>query len=179
MSKFTRRTLVQITAAPLAAQTHQHAGQAAAPHPRTVFFSLHEFETLQVLCDLILPADDVSPSASAAGAAEYIERLCANNARLARTFRAGLAWLNAKSGGSFAKLPSDGQTRLLDSICDRRAAKGPGVEFFDWARKMTVDAFYTHPAGYKDVEYKGGKGMTEFEVPSAALRQALAKAKLQ
>lgn len=178
MSKFSRRTLVQISVAPLAAQTHQHTAASAEAASRTVFFSAHEFETLRVLCDLILPADEVSPAASAAGAAEYIERLCAHNARLAKTFRAGLAWLNAQSGGAFAKLPADGQTKLLDGICDRRKAKGPGVEFFDWARKMTIDAFYTHPAGYKDVDYKGGKGMTEFEVPTAALEQALKKAKL-
>lgn len=178
MSKFTRRTLVQISAAPLAAQVHQHAAARASAHPRIVFFSAHEFETLRVLCDLIVPADEVSPAASTAGAAEYIERLCANNTRLAKTFRAGLAWLNAQSGGAFAKTSAEAQTKLLDSICDRRKANGPGVEFFDWARKMTIDAFYTHPAGYQDVDYKGGKGMTEFEVPAAALEQALKRAKL-
>ena len=27
--------------------------------------------------------------------------------------------------------------------------------FFDWVRKMTVDAFYTSPIGVKDIGYEG------------------------
>lgn len=185
MSKFTRRTLVQISAVPLAAQAqHDHgaAPPAAAP-TRAGFFTDHEFATLKALCDCILPADEVSPAASAAGAPEYIDLLCSRNARLARTFRGGLAWLNAHTSiKAFAATPAAEQTQLLDRICDRRRsapADQPGAEFFDWARRMTVDAFYTHPAGYKDVDYRGGKGMTEFSVPAEALSQALSKANLK
>lgn len=187
MSKFTRRTLVQISALPLAAQAqaphdHHPPAQAAVP-ARTNFFTDHEFNTLKVLCDLIIPADDVSPAASAAGAAEYIELLASRNTRIAQIFRGGLAWLNAHTDGRAfaAALPAE-QTHLLDRICDRRRATPadkPGADFFDWARRMTIDAFYTHPAGYKDVDYRGGVGMTEYSVPTEALEQALTKANLK
>lgn len=179
MSKFSRRTLVQISALPLAAQTHQHDSPAQTATTRTKFFTDHEFATLKILCDCILPADEVSPAASAAGAPEYIELLASNNQKLAHIFRGGLAWLNAHSRNQTF---SADQTQLLDRICDRRRAAPadkPGVEFFDWARKLTIDAFYTHPAGYKDVDYRGGKGMTEFTVPREALDQALSKANLK
>ncbi|MBM3785563.1 MAG: gluconate 2-dehydrogenase subunit 3 family protein [Acidobacteria bacterium] len=187
MSEFSRRSLVQLTALPLAAQEHNHGEVPASPKPaRTNFFTSPEFETLQVLCDLILPADEVSPAASATGAAEYIELLSSNNSRLAKTFRGGLAWLNSQAymlaGDSFAKLPAARQTELLDRIADHRRAAhsdAPGVEFFDWARRLTVDAYYTSPSGYRDVDYKGGKGMTTYQVPAAALEQALTKAKLK
>ncbi len=189
MPNSSRRSLVQLSALPLVAgQEHQHQQEAtpAFKSQRSNFFTPAEFTTLSKLCDLILPADDVSPAASAAGAPEYIELLCANNPRLAKTFRGGLAWLNAQAQvlaqASFPQLPEARQTELLDRIADRRraaAADAPGVEFFDWARRLTVDAFYTTPIGYKDVDYKGGKGMTTYQVPAAALEQALTKAKLK
>lgn len=179
MSKLSRRTLVQISALPLAAQTHQHEAAAAPANARRRFFTDHEFATLKILCDCIVPADEVSPAASAAGAAEYIELLASNNPKLAHIFRGGLAWLNARSADQTFTAE---QTALLDRICDRRraaAADQPGAEFFDWARKLTLDAFYTHPLGYRDVDYRGGKGMTEFTIPPAALEQALRKANLK
>lgn len=186
MSKFSRRALVQISALPLAAQA-QHDHGAAAPSAaapiRAQFFTDHEFATLKALCDAILPADEVSPAASVAGAPEYIELLASRNARIAKIFRGGLAWLNAQTQSkAFAQTPPAEQTQLLDRICDRRRAASadqPGVEFFDWARRLTVDAFYTHPAGHRDVDYRGGKGMTEFAVPAEALEQALTKANLK
>ncbi|MBL8221776.1 MAG: gluconate 2-dehydrogenase subunit 3 family protein [Bryobacterales bacterium] len=49
----------------------------------------------------------------------------------------------------------------------------PGVVFFDWIRKMTVDAFYTSPMGVKDVEFKGNGAYSKYEVPVAALQYAL------
>lgn len=185
MSKLSRRALVQISAMPLAVAEaqHDHGAAPAAAVTRTPFFSDHEFATLKALCDLIIPADEVSPAASAAGAAEYIELLSGRNARLAEIFHGGLAWLNAQTAAkAFALAPLAEQTALLDRICDRRRAARAdqaGAIFFDWARRMTIDAFYTHPAGYKDVDYRGGKGMTEFAVPAAAVEQALTKAKLK
>ncbi len=45
-----------------------------------------------------------------------------------------------------------------------------GIRFFAWARRMTVDAYYTSAAGIKEVGYMGNKGMTEFKVPQEADR---------
>src|SRR5215510_7501330 len=42
---------------------------------------------------------------------------------------------------------------------------GPGVAFFDWVRKMTVDAFYTSEIGIKDVDYRGNGSSSRYEVP--------------
>jgi len=194
MSDISRRTLIQLpafaAAAAAAAQEapHDHGSQSSsfARPPRTVFLADHEFATLEKLCDCILPADEVSPAASAAGAPEYIELLCSGNARLAQIFHGGLAWLDTQSrvrcGANFAGAPPAEQIALLELIADKRQATAEykaGVEFFDWARRMTVDAFYTTPHGYRDVDYKGGKGMTQYETPAAALAQALQKANLK
>lgn len=169
-------------AGPLAAQ-HQHHG-AAAPPPanHTVFLTPHEFATLKILCDLILPADDVSPAASATGTPEYIDLLCRGNVRIARIYHGGLAWLDATCtrlhSVPFREADAQQQAAILDKLAFRE--KTPpgwkaGAEFFEWARKMTLDGYYTSQAGYKDVGYQGGKGMTTYQVPEEALRQALSR----
>jgi Gluconate 2-dehydrogenase subunit 3 len=138
-----------------------------------------EFRTLRILCDLIIPADEHSPAASEGGAAEYIDLLAGSNHRLALIFRGGLAWLNARSqtlyGAPFAEASAEKQTELLETIAYRDRSKPElkyGIVFFDWARRMTLDAFYTSKAGIADLGYVGNKGMTEYLVPAEALSQA-------
>jgi len=48
-----------------------------------------------------------------------------------------------------------------------------GARFFDWVRKMTVDAFYTSPIGIKDLGYLGNKALSKYEVPKEALDYAI------
>lgn len=50
---------------------------------------------------------------------------------------------------------------------------GPGVFFFKWLRKMTIDAFYTSEIGIKDIEYKGNGVLSQFEVPQECIDYAL------
>src|SRR5262249_17848217 len=50
---------------------------------------------------------------------------------------------------------------------------GPGVIFFDWIRKMTVDAYYTSAIGVKDLDYRGNRAYSSYQVPKEALEYAL------
>lgn len=50
---------------------------------------------------------------------------------------------------------------------------GPGVVFFDWARKLTVDAFYTSEIGIKDVDFRGNGAVSKYEVPKEVIDYAL------
>ena len=52
-------------------------------------------------------------------------------------------------------------------------ALAAGSRFFDWVRKMTVDAFYTSPIGMKDLNYMGNKAYSKYEVPKESLEYAL------
>ncbi len=45
----------------------------------------------------------------------------------------------------------------------------PGITFFNWARLMVVDAFYSSKAGVKDLEYTGNTAVAKFEVPQEVL----------
>lgn len=183
-STTTRRDLLQqIAAAALAgslpAEAAEHVHQAAAKETvhgvyRPKALTEHEFATLRALCEFIVPG------ASKGRAAEFIDLLSSQNPELAAIYTGGLAWLdhamkNAVNATFLAARPAD-QTAMLDKIAYRRNATpdlGPGVPFFDWARRMTVDAYYTSAAGIQEIGYLGNKGATEFKVPQPSLDYAL------
>lgn len=188
-----RRTLLQSAAAaalagrltPAEAQhVHQHhaaATPAGGPYKPRVF-TAHEFRTLRHLADLIIPPDGTAAGGAASGAAEFIDTLASGSGRLANIFTGGLAWMDhwmrADNGQAFVDAPAARQRALLDLIAYRRNATAelnPGIVFFDWARRLVVDAWTTSPAGYAALGYQGNRGMTTFQVPEAALRYALSR----
>jgi hypothetical protein len=170
----------------LSAQDAHHVHEAVAadkavgPYvPKAL--TAHEFATLQRLSDLILPADEHSPGALAAGAAEFIDFLCSASDEMKRIYTGGLGWMDdatrrRKDGETFLGATPNRQTALLDAIAWRESAPAglePGVEFFDWARKMVADAFYTSPIGIRDLGYQGNRAMSEFHVPQEAIVYAV------
>ena len=191
-----RSMLVQIAAVAAAAGTvseaeaqHVHqamqdgkkpaAGASAAAPPKA--FNKHEAATLRVLCELIVPG------ASKGGAFEFIDLLSSNNAELRAIYTGGLAWLDRtmekRAGAPFVDAKAADQTALLDLIAFRETREsqpemGPGIRFFDWARKMTVDAYYTSAAGIRELGYKGNGGMSEFQVPQEAVDYAMKRSGL-
>lgn len=140
----------------------------------------HQFKTLRHLGDLIMPADSTSPAASEAGAAEFIDFLCSKNEELAAIFDGGLTWLDEfmkhKYGMDFLSSQASDQTALLDLAYGTRTGSpevAGGREFFTWARNMVVDAYYTSPAGVKDIGYMGNTAVSVFSVPQEAVDYAL------
>lgn len=150
-------------------------------------FSAHEYATLERLVDLIIPVENGRPGALAAGAAAWIDMLASENEELKRIYRSGLAWLDGAMKGEgatdFVSAAPAQQTALLDRIAYRRTAAdrpelAPGVEFFGWARRMTVDAFYTSEVGIKDIDYRGNVAQLSFPSPIEAIDYALERSKL-
>ena len=143
-------------------------------------FNAHEFKTLQRLADLIIPADEHSPGALGSGAAEWIDYMAGNSPELAEIFTGGFGWLNhemqRRHGADFVDAKPDEQTALLDTIAFRKnetPEMAPGIHFFAWARNLVLDAYYTSPAGIKDLGYMGNTAVSEFHVPAEALEYAL------
>ncbi len=56
---------------------------------------------------------------------------------------------------------------------NRSSGLGPGIEFFDWMRKMTVDAFYTSPLGIKDLGFRGNRAWSQYTVPRESIDYAM------
>ena len=169
----------------------QHVHTAAATEKaatgvyKAKLLNPHEFQTMQRLADLIIPADDHSKGALDAGAVEFIDLLCSQNPELAAIYTGGIGWLDRamekRNQKDFISSSPEQQTAMLDLIAYRKndsVELGPGILFFDWARKMVVDAFYTSPIGVKDVGYMGNKGMSEFKVPQEAIDYAVKRSGL-
>ena len=190
MSDQSRRDLLKAIAAaasagPLSLQAAQHVHGIAADekiagtyNPKAL--TLHEFKTLQVLADLIIPSDDRGPAATAAGVCDFIDLLASQNPQLLAIYTGGIAWLDHSSqrlySKDFAASAPQQQTQLLDLIAYRKNESpilGPGIRFFDWARRMVVDAYYTSPAGIKAIGYLGNTAVAKFEIPQEAIDYAL------
>jgi gluconate 2-dehydrogenase gamma chain len=165
----------------MAAEDATAAGGAYQPK----LFNEHEWATLRRLCDLIIPADNHSKGALDGGAPEFIDLLASHNDEIAALYTGGLAWIDDRMrmhhGVAFADASPEQQTALLDTLAYRKNATpdtAAGVKFFDWARKMTADAYYTSKVGIADLGYMGNKGMAKFEVPQAAIDYALKRSGL-
>lgn len=158
----------------------QHVHQAAAADRKAgVYAPKHfkdgEWKSVDALCELIVPG------ARQGGAKEFIDLLCSANPDLAAAWSGGLAWMSARLGKSFSDAASAEQTALLDQIAYRKNDSpqlAPGIRFFDLARRMAVDAYYTSAAGTAELGYKGNKGMSQFQVPAEALAHAAKRSPL-
>jgi gluconate 2-dehydrogenase gamma chain len=140
----------------------------------------HEYATLQKLADFIIPSDERSPGATAAGAPEFIDLLASQNPQMLAIYTGGIAWLDytmqRRYTSDFVSAKPEQQIALLDLIAYRKnesAELGPGIHFFEWARRMVVDAYYTSPIGIKEVGYMGNTAVSKFEVPQEAVDYAL------
>jgi hypothetical protein len=145
-----------------------------------LFFTEHEWQTVQVLADLIIPRDERSGSATDAKAPEFVDFML-NEAPEPRqtSMRRGLAWLDEESRSRFGMTflaATDAQRRqLLDDIAwPARAPErlAPGVSFFNSIRDLVAAGFFSSQMGYDDLQYIGNQARHEFPgCPDAALRK--------
>ena len=141
------------------------------------FFTPHEWETVRVLVDLVIPRDARSGSATDAGVPEFMDFIVAEYPGHQVPMRGGLAWLDRESRERFGAdfvTASDAQRRaLLDDIAYPARARpemGPGVSFFNRFRDMTASGFWSSRMGVQDLEYMGNTALAEWNgCPPAAL----------
>ena len=135
-------------------------------------------DTARVLCDLIIPADSTSPSASAVGVVDFIDEWISAPYEAQRKDRIqileGLAWLDTEAtsrfgaGSAFASLTEAQQTAICDDICLVEKAKPELLEsarFFARYRDLTAGGFYTTPQGREDLKYVGNVPMPQYDGP--------------
>ena len=92
----------------------------------------------------------------------------------------GLAWMDAEAllrfEKYFAELDESQQHAICDDICyepNARPKFARAAAFFTRYRDLTVGAFYSTPAGWKDIGYIGNVPLSKFEGPPAELLQKL------
>ena len=141
-----------------------HTDADAAPYTPK-FFTAHEWRTVRVLADMIIPKDERSGSATDAKAPEFIDFMLMDKetSEASRvSMRGGLAWLDTEMRKRFAKdffSASDVQRRaVLDDIAWPKKAKpefAPGVSWFSRFRSNVGSAFFSSAMGWQDLKYMG------------------------
>ena len=142
------------------------------------FFNAHEMATISVLADIIIPADEVSGSATDSGVPGFIEFIVKDKPEFQIPMRGGLKWMDMQSVKRFEKPFKDAdakqQLMLVDEIAYPKKAKPEmmqGVSFFNLMRNLTATGFYTSEIGIKDVQYMGNKPNQWNGVPDDVLKQ--------
>jgi hypothetical protein len=157
---------------------HDHGGKNVEVSDRDKellkdkFFTDHEFKTVRLLSDLIIPKDERSGSASDAGVPEFIDFMMLDQPSRQTSMRGGIAWLHNRSlklyGKDFLECTDEQRTAILDDIAWPAKAKSKpeisqGVNFFNSFRDLTATGFWTSKIGIQDLEYKGNIPVGKWE----------------
>src|SRR5215207_5401750 len=149
-------------------QAKQPAGEKKPTAPK--FFTAQELATVDVISELIIPADDHSPGARAAEVPAFIDLMVSEAPAETKTlWRDGLASVDkmsqAKFSQPFSKASAEQQTQLLTEISkNEMKPQTPDARFFKAIKNLTIDGYYTSEIGIKkDLQYKGNTYLKEFK----------------
>tara|TARA_R110002050_G_scaffold116847_2_gene233375 strand:- start:15881 stop:16597 length:717 start_codon:yes stop_codon:yes gene_type:complete len=144
------------------------------------FLNEHEQQTIKVLCDLILPANEKYGSASDAGVPDFIEFMAKDYPKFQIPIRGGFMWLDHKSNSDynteFIGATEEQQKQILDLIAYPDMAipdneRPLEIQFFSLMRNLTLTGYYTSKMGIEDLGYKGNTPNVWDGVPEAVLKQ--------
>lgn len=142
------------------------------------FFTPQELQTVTALCDIIIPADGRSGSASQAGVPAFIEFMMKDQPANQTPMRGGLRWLDnkcvARYGKPFVQCTKAQQLEMVDQIAYPESATAEmkqGVAFFNRMRNMTATGFFTSQMGIKDLGYVGNTPNDWQGPPADVLKQ--------
>ena len=142
------------------------------------FFDGHEMATITVLCDIIIPKDARSGSASDAKVPDFIEFIVNDMPHHKTPMRGGLRWLDLQClnryNKTFVDAASAQQIELVTEIAYPKKAKPEmqqGVSFFNLMRNLTATGFFTTKMGIEDVGYVGNAPNKWTGVPADVLKQ--------
>ncbi len=163
-----RELLLTLTGAAFVIQTpfQLTAAEPGAP----LYFTKDEFATLDTLTELIVPADDHSPGAKAAGVAAYIDKTVAEAfmPEEKTSWRKGIATVNELSqslnGKSFNAATPKQQVGVLTKMAqNEKDPKTPAEKFFTQLKQTTAFAYYSSSIGiHQDINYKGNVLLMQF-----------------
>ena len=195
MPRLNRRTMLQLLgSAPVAAGltwTDAEAAQAATSAQRArktaaakgpykpKFFTAHEWATVRVLVDIIIPKDERSGSATDATVPEFMDFLMDDQTNRRTAMRGGLAWIDhqceERYDKRFIECSDEQRTAVLDDIAWPAKAKpefAHGVAFFNSFRDLTAAGFWSSKMGVQDLQYTGNVPVAVWKgCPDEALKK--------
>lgn len=129
------------------------------------FFTPHEWCTVRLLADIVIPKDERSGSATDAKAPEFVDFMLMDKETSESSrvqMRGGLAWLDNEMRSRFDRdfvSATDAQRKaVLDDIAYPKKAKpelAAGVTFFNRFRSNIGAAFFSSNMGWQDLKYMG------------------------
>ena len=194
MDKINRRTMMQLLGsvpvaagltwteaeAAQAARNAQAARRPARPAPfKPQFFTAHEWTTVGILADMIIPKDERSGSATDAGVPEFMDFLMSDAPNRQTPMRGGLAWIDLECqeryDKRFVECTVEQRTAVIDDIAWPQKAKpefAHGVSFFNSFRDLTAAGFWSSKMGVDDLQYTGNVPVSEWTgCPPEALKK--------
>jgi gluconate 2-dehydrogenase gamma chain len=149
--------------------TEKAAAKTGAYTPK--FFIGHDYKTLQLLCQAIIPADNEAGGAIEAGAPEFIDLITSENKDYQLSLGGGLMWLDVtctdRYNNRYLECTAGQQKEILDQIAYSKNAKNDaslssGIAFFALLRKFTADGYFTSEIGIRYLGYIGNTFLKEF-----------------
>ena len=173
-----RREFLALTMAALSAGVTGASAQA-----KLKFFTAAEFRTLDELAEMIIPADERSGGARAAGVPAFIDARIAESVDLAwrQSWKDDLAEIDRLSGLAFGRPFANGtfeqRFRLLERISrNEKAPKEAGEHAFATIKWTVAETYYRTRIGIHDeIGYKGNVLLDEFIGTDISGRPARAK----
>lgn len=148
-------------------------------------FSDDQRRLVIALCDIIIPAEEDSPSASEVGVADFVDEWISSPYRDQASDRnlilKGLAWLDEEAprrdpaSASFLGLDSETRLRVCQELAvgakaNRREYPG---SFFYLLRNLIAGGYYTTPEGMKAIGYAGNSPSPVWNGPPAEVLKRL------
>jgi gluconate 2-dehydrogenase gamma chain len=145
-----------------------------APHvPGTAYtpkvYTAHEYATVSMLVDIIIPKDAKSGSATDAGVPEFMDTMLDLEPTMRAANRGGLAWLDhvclQRHGKAFIDCTPAQRTALLDDIAfpaRTRPDLAAGAAWFSSFRDFTATGFFSSEMGVTDIGYMGNTPVMEW-----------------
>lgn len=165
-----RRTLIRLAAAGVvpASPGLVNIGNAQDEY-KPEFFNHKEFALADVLSEIILPADEHSPGASAAKVARYLDVVAADSLPPnQRRWRSGLKAVDRAAKKRFkvafvACSPEQREQIVADMAAGEAAPKNELEQFFVLIKRATLDGYYTSRIGiHEEFGYEGNVARVEF-----------------
>lgn len=162
--------LVQLSTTVGAASPSNRMAEASAEYAPKVF-NPHQWKTLHVLSDFILPAEGQSGSATEAGVPAFIDDWLNLHEELMKTeVLGGLAWIDMECNRQFAHDFVDcseaQQKQILDRVAypAKAAPEDSGaVSAFNHIRNLVLGGFYSSKIGIAELQYQGNKMLESWD----------------
>ena len=168
---------------PRAAGTLTDPDMLAPVVPWEMVLTDEEMRLVTALADVIIPADDRSPAASAVGVPDYVNEFVSapGHEENLIALRGGLAWLNRAArerfgAEDFPALTLARKHEICDEIRfepDAPANLKPQARFFDQFRDMVSTGFWTTEEGMRDLGYVGNIPLPSFDGPPPEVLEQL------